>query len=93
MGGRPAATDPAITPQACRLVPPRVEKGPDSVENPASVWKRSALRVPSGGDKRARIQGAGASSPTTSRCVHILSRLARTARGPSSTPGRPVVHR
>jgi len=37
--------------------------------------------------------GAGASSPTPSPRVHILSRLARTAWGPSSTPEWPVIHR
>ena len=63
------------------------------MENPTLVWKKSALRVPSGGDKWTRIQGGGASSPMLSRCVHILSGLTHTARGPSSTPGRPVVHR
>jgi len=65
----------------------------DSVENPAWVWKKSARGVPSGGDNLPRIQGADTSSHTAPPCVHILSRLARTARGPSSTPGRPVVHR
>jgi len=70
-----------------------VEKGPDSVENPTPVWKRCALGAPSGGDKWTQIQGAGASSPTPSPRIHILSRLARTTRGPSSTPEWPVIHR
>jgi len=70
-----------------------VEKGPDSVENPTLVWTRRAFGAPSGGDNRTRIHGAGAASPATSLRVHILSGLARTARGPSSTPGRPVIHR
>jgi len=49
-----------------------VEKGMDSVENPAWVWKRSARGaawvwkrsargVPSGGDNSPRIQGADTS--------------------------------